>query len=270
MATQLPLFIQPAELDAVLDNDDVQIIAVADAAPHAQARIPDALHIQLRDFVASNPPTSGLLPGTEALASELAAAGLRDDAHIVVYDLSSGTQAARLVWTLLAVGHDAVSQLDGGLNAWLDDGFDLESGPFAPPQPGQFEVQWQYGFIADHDWIDAHLEDNNVQVLDVRSAEEYSGIDVRSARGGHVPGAIHFDWRLLLQNNGRLKPEAELRDVLAEHGIVADKDTVLYCQTHMRSSYALLVLKLLGFTRTRGYPGAWSDWGNRDDTPIAT
>src|SRR5699024_6558047 len=56
MATQLPLFIQPAELDAVLDNDDIQVVAVADAAPHSQSRVPAALHIQLRDFVAVNPP----------------------------------------------------------------------------------------------------------------------------------------------------------------------------------------------------------------------
>lgn len=270
MATQLPLFIQPAELEAVLDHDDVQVVAVADAAPHSQSRIPGALHIQLRDFVAANPPVSGLLPDAETLTTKLVAAGLRDDRHIVVYDLGSGTQAARLVYTLLAVGHDAASLLDGGLNAWLDDGFELETGLFAPPEPGQFEVQWHYDFIADHNWIGAHLEDDDVQVIDVRSAEEFSGVDVRSARGGHVPGAIHFDWRHLLQNNGRLKPEAELRSVLAEHDIVADKDAVLYCQTHMRSSYALLVLKLLGFTRTRGYPGAWSDWGNRDDTPVAT
>src|SRR5699024_166198 len=139
-----------------------------------------------------------------------------------------------------------------------------------PPAAGRFEVHWQHELIADHLWIEAHLEDDDVQVIDVRSAEEYSGVDARSARGGHVPGAIHFDWRHLLQNNGRLKPEAELREVLAGNGISADKDSVLYCQTHMRSSYALLVLRLLGFTRTRGYPGAWSDWGNRDDTPVAT
>jgi thiosulfate/3-mercaptopyruvate sulfurtransferase len=29
------------------------------------------------------------------------------------------------------------------------------------------------------------------------------------------------------------------------------------------------MLKALGFPRVKGYPGSWSDWGNRADTPIA-
>lgn len=268
MSVDLPLFVQPAQLNDVLERDDVQVIAVADAAPHSQSRIPGALHIQLRDFVAANPPTAGLLPDAQTLTAALAAAGLRDDAHIVVYDLASGTQAARLVYTLLAAGHDAVSILDGGLNAWLDDDFDLETGLYAAPPAGHFNVDWQPEYIADHLWIEAHLDAADVRVIDVRSAEEFSGADMRSARGGHVPGAINFDWRQLLQSNGRLQPEAELRALLAAADITPDKESVLYCQSHMRSSFAQLVLKSLGHDKTRGYPGAWSDWGNRDDTPI--
>lgn len=270
MASDLPLFIQPAQLDVVLERDDVQIVAVADAAPHAQSRIPGALQIQLRDFVAGEPPIAGLLPTDNALAEAFAAAGLRDDAHIVTYDLSNGTQAARLAYTLLAVGHEAVSVLDGGLNAWLDDDYDLESGMFAPPRTGNLRIQRQDARIADHDWIRAHLDDPDVQLIDVRSADEYSGAEARSARGGHIPGALHLDWRELLKDDGRLKPEAELRDILAAHGIATDKQTVLYCQSHMRSAFAFLVLKLLGNDRGRGYPGAWSDWGNRNDTPVET
>ncbi|MCW9021808.1 MAG: sulfurtransferase, partial [Sedimenticola sp.] len=26
--------------------------------------------------------------------------------------------------------------------------------------------------------------------------------------------------------------------------------------------------KSLGFPRVKGYPGSWSDWGNRQDTPV--
>lgn len=268
MAIDLPLFIQPAQLNDVLEHEDIQVVAVADAAPHAQSHVPGALQIQLRDIVTSNPPTVGLLPDTSILTAALAEAGLRNNAHIVVYDLSNGAQAARLAYTLLAIGHDAVSMLDGGLNAWLDDDFELASGISVPPAPGIFDIRWQDTTIADHEWINAHLDNDNVQVIDVRSAEEYMGVDVRSARGGHIPGAINLDWHQLLQSNGRLKPESELRDLLAKHGITPGKEAITYCQSHMRSSFAFLVLKLLGYDKVRGYPGAWSDWGNRDDTPI--
>src|SRR5699024_496036 len=103
-------------LNDALGNANIQVVAVADAAAHAQARVPGALQMHISDFVAASPPTVGLLPPADALAQTLAAAGLRDDAHIVAYDHSAGTEAARLLYTLLAAGHDAVSLLDGGMN----------------------------------------------------------------------------------------------------------------------------------------------------------
>jgi thiosulfate/3-mercaptopyruvate sulfurtransferase len=42
---------------------------------------------------------------------------------------------------------------------------------------------------------------------------------------------------------------------------------ITYCQTHHRSSLTWFVLHLLGYERCKGYPGSWSDWGNRHDTP---
>jgi len=29
-------------------------------------------------------------------------------------------------------------------------------------------------------------------------------------------------------------------------------------------------LKVLGYSRIKGYPGSWSDWGNSENTPIET
>jgi thiosulfate/3-mercaptopyruvate sulfurtransferase len=43
---------------------------------------------------------------------------------------------------------------------------------------------------------------------------------------------------------------------------------IAHCQTHHRSAHSFFVLKFLGFPTVRGYPGSWSEWGNRPDTPI--
>lgn len=270
MAKNLPLFITPAQLDAARQRSDVQLVAVADADTHAQLRIPGSLRVALTDFVTSRPPVAGLLPDDDTLARVFGAAGLSSDAHIVAYDHVVGTQAARLLYTLHTIGHEATSILDGGLNAWRADGFDLDRGEITPPAPGTFEITPNAQRIGDRGWISEHLDDDDLCIIDVRSAAEYVGSDVRSARGGHIPGAIHFDWRELLQSDGRLKPETELRAIVAEHGISPENASVSYCQSHMRSSFTYLVLRLLGHDKARGYPGAWSDWGNRDDTSVST
>jgi thiosulfate/3-mercaptopyruvate sulfurtransferase len=42
-----------------------------------------------------------------------------------------------------------------------------------------------------------------------------------------------------------------------------------YCQTHHRAGHTYFVLRLLGYPRLVGYDRSWSEWGNRDDLPIA-
>ena len=49
---------------------------------------------------------------------------------------------------------------------------------------------------------------------------------------------------------------------------LADKEVIVYCQTHHRSSHTYIALKSLGYPRIKGYPGAWSEWGNSTDTPV--
>jgi hypothetical protein len=40
----------------------------------------------------------------------------------------------------------------------------------------------------------ARLQDKNVQILDVRTRDEFAGVDVRAIRGGHVPGAVNIPY----------------------------------------------------------------------------
>lgn len=265
----LPLFIDADQLHAAMDRPDVQIVAVDPPNAYARAHIPGALQIDMPDFTASQPPLAGLLPNEDALADVFSDVGLRNDAHIVAYDRAGDGQAARLLYTLDVMGHGAISLLDGGLSAWQAAGHDMETGE-AQAGASRFRVQRQPERIADREWIQAHLEDDDTRFLDVRSAPEYAGVDVRSARGGHIPGAISLDWLLFKNANGRLKSRAELLEVLTSHGVRDDCDITAYCQSHVRSSYAYLVLKYLGYERVRGYPGAWSDWGNAENTPVQT
>ena len=268
MSETLPLFVDARTLQDRLGDADIQVVAVDSASDYANAHIPGALQITMADFTASSAPVAGLLPSDDALRDVFSDTGLRNDAHIVAYDRAGDGQAARLLYTLDAMGHSAISLLDGGLAAWHQAGLPLENGA---PQAGasRFTVERQPERIADRQWIKAHLDDPDTGFLDVRSAAEYAGQDVRSARGGHIPGAVSLDWNLFKGADGRLRPRSELLELVASHDVQSGREIVNYCQSHVRSSYSYLVLKYLGFDKVRGYPGAWSDWGNADDTPVS-
>jgi thiosulfate/3-mercaptopyruvate sulfurtransferase len=269
MTAALPLFVDARTLSEHLGDPDIQIVAVDSPNDYANAHIPGALQITMADFTASTPPVAGLLPDDERLAEAFSDAGLRNEAHIVAYDRAGDGQAARLLYTLDVMGHGAISLLDGGLAAWHQAGLALEDGS---PQAGasDFTVARQPEGIADRGWIETHLDNSSVGFLDARSQAEYAGDDVRSARGGHIPGAINLDWNQLKDSDGRLRARDELVELLANQGVQADQEIVNYCQSHVRSSYTYLVLKHLGFDKVRGYPGAWSDWGNAPDMPVET
>lgn len=270
MAAKLGLFVKPPSLHAAMDDADVQIVAIDTPEGFTEAHLPGARLITMADFMAKDGATGGLIPDDATLAARLSHAGLRHDAHIVAYDRAGDGQAARLLYTLDVAGHTAFSLLDGGLSAWQAARLPLESDAPAPAGASNFPIDRQARAIADRQWISDHLDADDVRLLDVRSEAEFAGDDVRSAHGGHVPGAVNLDWNRLKNEHGQLRDLAEIRRMLAERDIDESREVAVYCQTHVRSSYVYLVLKALGYDRVRGYPGAWSDWGNANDTPIET
>ena len=217
MNDPLPLFVAPETLAQALDRADIQIVAVDSSADFTDAHIPGACQLAMADLMATAPPVGGLLPSDHALQDLFSSIGLRNDAQIVAYDRVGDGQAARLLWTLDAMGRDDIALLDGGLRAWHAAGLDLEAGAPAS-EPGDFQVQRRPERIADRQWIESHLNDDQVVTLDVRSAAEYAGSDVRSARGGHIPGAVNIDWEDLKNADGQLRPRAELVEDLRRSG----------------------------------------------------
>lgn len=270
MSRNLDLFLAPRKLEELRTAEDIQIVTVDTADNFSQGHIPGALLVTKDDFVASQGDIRGLLPDLNAVAQNLAGRGLNQGMHIIAYDDKGGSLAARLLYTLEVMGHEAFSLLDGGLSAWQAAALPLEAGATNPPM-GDFSMQAiRQEYVANRHWIEQNLDNDDVQLLDVRSAEEFNGQDVRSACGGHIPGAINMDWRLFKDDNGQLKSLATIRDMLTERGLDLNNEIVTYCQSHMRSAFVYLVLKALGVTKRRGYPGAWSDWGNARDTAIET
>ena len=125
--------------------------------------------------------------------------------------------------------------------------------------------------IGAHTYCHAIPKLGNLALWDARSENEYKGVSRFSQFPGHIPGAVNLDWLEVMdrQSNLRVKSAEELQQLLDRLGITADKTVVTYCQTHHRSSLTWFVLKYLGYPEARGYPGSWSDWGNREDTPKA-
>lgn len=264
-----PVFIQAEELAALLGSPRLVIIDLSAEAAYESEHIPGAVNVDAARLAVSRPPVMGLLPPEQDIAALLSETGISPDSYVVAYDAESGLKAARFLWTLDVIGHPRFSMLDGGLRAWIQAGQDTT--PEIPEvTPSRYPVHYRDEQRADKAWIARQLGNPDVVVLDTRTPGEYRGTDRRAARAGHIPGAVNVDWSLALRGGGdqRLRPADELRELYAAAGAAPEREIVVHCHTHQRSSHTYLVLKSLGYRHVRGYPGSWSDWGNDPDTPV--
>ncbi|MET0066068.1 MAG: sulfurtransferase [Candidatus Thiodiazotropha sp.] len=270
MADTIPLLLEPDALSARLDDPQVRIIDLGRDTTYPELHIPGAIHLPYTQITSFRHPIYGLLPQAEQLEALFSGLGISADTHVVAYDDEGGGNASRLLWTLHAMGHTRYSLLNGGLHAWANEGNTCSRTP-TTPEPADFHANPDDRVVADSKYILSRLDSSDLVLWDARSIQEYRGISRFSQYPGHIPGAINLDWLEVMdrQANMRLKQEPELRELLNRLGITQDKEVITYCQTHHRSSLTWFVLHRLGYPGCKGYPGSWSDWGNRDDTPKA-
>jgi thiosulfate/3-mercaptopyruvate sulfurtransferase len=265
----LPFLVEPADLATHLGKPGLAVVDLSQAAIHARAHIPGAVHLDYSRITSPRPPAAALLPEAAQLADALGGIGLTPDQHVVAYDEEGNGKAARFLWTLEMMGHTRASILNGGIRAWLAEQRTVESGA-KPATPTNYPVKLTGQVMADKAYVLAHLKDPKVAILDARTPDEYSGKVKRSARGGHIPGAINFNWTDAIDQarHLRLRNPEELKAALEKLGVTPDKEIITYCQTHHRSAHTYFVLKALGYEHLKAYPGSWSEWGNLPDTPI--
>ncbi len=266
---RVPRVLEVGELAEHLSYDNVLLVDVRSPEQCVDGHIPGAVMLAYADLIRHEGPVSGAVPTVDQLSSVLSAVGLDRGIHVVAYDDDKGSHASRLLWTLDFVGHQNHSLLNGGFAAWDDDALPIDEHP-ATPSTTSYNAMPESAVIADYDYIRANLTNPDVVLLDTRTPAEFDGIDVRAKRGGHIPNAINFDWSLAIDllENGRVRDGEDLSKQLGRLGVTPDREIVVYCHTHHRSSHTYLVLKHLGFPRVRAYPGSWSEWGNRDGAPV--
>ena len=268
-APAFKLLLEPSDLEPHLGDKNLLILDVSSSATYARAHLPGAIHIDPSRLVCGIKPAVGKLPSQQQLDALFSSVGLTPQQQVVVYDDEGGGWAGRLIWTLDVIGHSRYAYLNGGIHAWANEGHPIEQSPNTAT-PSTVQVTIHPEPIAEAEDILQSLGDPSTVIWDARSREEYLGQKVVAARAGHIPGAVNLDWLDLMNRsqNLRLRDLEELRNTLNTLGITADKNVITHCQTHHRSGLSYLVAKLLGYPNIKGYHGSWSEWGNREDTPV--
>lgn len=262
---------EPHTLHNSPHDPELIIVDVGTDEQYGQGHVPGAVHLDYGKLRAQDSTTPGVLPSVEQLQSAYDEIGLSGKSHIIAYDHENNAKACRLLWTLEACSQFHHSLLNGGITAWSCDGYALET-ERNTRTAGDFRIKTNPSVVATRDDVLHALDDPSVQILDSRSRDEYMGRKSASKRKGHIPGAIHLDWLDTIDkdNSRRLRTPEQLDQLLDERGVRRDREIIVHCQTHQRSSHSFVMLRSMGFERVRGYGGSWSEWGNDLTLPIVT
>ena len=217
-----------------------------------------------------------MMPSVEVFTEQVQALGVNKDSAIVIYDTKGMFSSARVWWMFKSMSFENVAVLDGGLPAWLKDGFEVNREPnlnHKLPQ-GDFVATYLEGYFCDTERVLTALSDPRINVLDARSAARFSGDepDPRpNVRAGHMPGALNLHYGSLFEKEGRhaglMKSKEELGAVfnqLSPH----HRALIFSCGSGVTACILALAAKIVGYTEISVYDGSWSQWGADPQCPV--
>ncbi len=239
------------------------------AADYGQGHIPGAVNLPAwvsKMFADDTKRQATVIPRMEQTLGEM---GIGSDSHVIVYgDPSNVHWNTVMFWILEALGCNSelmkctVQFYDGGVNRWQADGGTLDQTASAV-KPATFKGTLGAKRAAKADEVIRISEgkEKKAVIVDVRSANEYNGTDVRALRGGHIPKAVNIDFAKNFDaETFRMLPLDQLQGVYKD--IPKNMRVITHCQTGQRASYTYLALRALGYNNVAIYHDGWRVYGS--------
>ena len=212
------------------DPNVVLIEVDEDVSAYDTGHIAGAIRVDWRQDLQD--PVRRDLVTPEAFAALLSKNGIGPDTTVVLYGGNNNWFAAYAYWYFKLYGHDSVKLLDGGRKKWELDGRELvtevpvRAATNYPVPTERVELR------SKRDEVLAAI--GKVQLIDVRSPDEYSGRllapahlpQEQSQRPGHIPTASNVPWSKAANDDGTFKSDGDLVELYTTAGLTEGAPTI--------------------------------------------
>lgn len=245
---------------------------------YTESHLPRAVYLDLdKDLSAPIQAHGGRhpLPDVASMVKTFSKAGITQEHRVVIYDDQQGMVAARVWWMLQYLGHEKTYLMEQGFTAWEQAKFPVsQDQPIVIPASFEPKVNDEW-LVSMNEFADNNntFSEQQVILIDSRENRRYLGLEEPiDSKAGHIPGAINYFWKDVLQEDGSFKSKEELQQHFAElieiartsssdsNGDVYDTPIIVYCGSGVSACPNILALKTVGFTNVKLYGGSWSDW----------
>lgn len=268
--------------DAIIQTGQVQeaiargaiLWDVRDEKSYLEGHIPGAINIGDAGNILRDVNKEDYI-ATAKIQAIFNAAGLDVNKDVVVYGSRGNPYAYFGLYTIHYFGGKQAQIYHDGIDAWRSAGLTLQKERPNLPAVSVTLVPQPQLLVTNEEMLKL-AQSKSVQIIDVRTPDEFSGKDVRAIRGGHIPNAINIpyeeNWqdpatsiklgkKQVSDNSGMtLKSQADLKKLYSN--LDPNQETVVYCQSGVRAAETATVLKNLGFKKVKVYDSSWLGWGN--------
>jgi thiosulfate/3-mercaptopyruvate sulfurtransferase len=278
-AQQNTAIIQLDQMQAAVARGAI-IWDVRDQKSYLEGHIPGAINIGEIGSVLRDPNKEDYI-ATAQIQQLFNAAGLDLNQEVVVYGTRGNPYTYFGLYTINYFGGKNAQIYHDGIDGWKQARLPIQKErQILPPVSVTLVAQPQ--LVVSNEEMLKIAQSKTVQIIDARTPDEYSGKDVRTIRGGHIPNSINIpfedNWqdpatamklgkKQVADNSGMaLKNQTDLKQLYSK--LDPDKETVVYCQSGVRASETATVLKTLGFKKVKVYDSSWLGWGNNLKAPV--
>ncbi|MEM8553337.1 MAG: 3-mercaptopyruvate sulfurtransferase [Pseudomonadota bacterium] len=240
-------------------------------AEYDAGHIPGARFFDITDISDNRSELPHMAPPVEKFMSRLRKMGVGDGHQVVIYDGSGLFSAARVWWLFRLMGKIEVAVLDGGFPKWKAEGRATED---LPPiiRDRHMTVHRQAHLVRDVTQVAAASKLGDHEIIDARSPARFRGDSPEPREGlraGHIPNSKNVHYATLLNDDGTMKPVAEIQEVFEAAGVDLDKPAITSCGSGVTAAILSLALERLGKKDHALYDGSWAEWGIYDGLSVA-
>ena len=219
----------------------------------------------------------GMLPPVDQISTLIGKLGISNEDHVELLpqgkNSSEMSTAMRVYWTFKMLGHDRVSILNGGMNAYKKakkPSYPLETGentPLAKTFRSDFRQDWVLSKAQVKQVLDAEAV-----FVDSRKGDQFYGLNKhpKAKRLGAITGEVNVTQnRLTVGEKRTFRNKKDLRKIMIAQGVPSSGTVIIYCNSGQSASIDWFVLsELLANNEARMYNGSMIEWSADPAMPM--
>jgi thiosulfate/3-mercaptopyruvate sulfurtransferase len=249
-----------------------------DVHDYIKEHIPGAIYMSERHFRAFHHNQPAVYVSPSIIESLLCQAGVNNSMPVVIYSgrgrfsqQGDGLDQTMAAYTLARFGHREIYILNGGIDAWIEAGWELEK-QYTSIEQNSFIVNTQDNLFVNYHQFKERMHSPDTIMIDVRPRSVYEGQSLWS-KPGHIPGAVNLPWRQFMTHTNAcmLRPQHQIQELIDSKGIKQFQNILLYCGTGREATAAFIVFKyVMNYTNVNLYEGSFTEWCTNAENETVT